>query len=101
MPVAEQIHHLHRPQCKHHSQHRRNGSAYHNSHADGTVDALHISLAPVLADQNAQSTLDAEDNTDQQKHRHIGCGHCRHFLVAQLTDHEGVDQAKGKGDQVL
>ena len=99
--VGQQIHHLHGEQEKHHCQHNGNARADEGGHTDGAVDAAGIPFAPVLADQNPQPALHAEYDADEQKDRDVGSGDCCHLLIAQLTDHKGVDQSQRKGDEVL
>ena len=70
-------------------------------HTQRTVDAFHIPPAPILAHQDTQAALDAEDDADEQKHRHIGGGDSGHLLVTQLAHHKGVNQPQGEGDEVL
>ena len=43
----------------------------------------------------------AEHQAQKDEYRHVGGGHRRHLRVAQLTDHEGVDEPQGEGDEIL
>ena len=99
--VAHEIHDLHRPEEQHHGHHQRQRHTQERRHADGAADALQVALAPVLADEDAHAGLYAEHNGDQQEHRHVGRRYRRHFVVAQLTDHQRVDQTQRKRDEIL
>ena len=99
--VAEQIHDRDGPQEQHQRDEQRQHHAQTGRHADGAADVGQILLPPVLADEDAYAGLDAEDDGDQQKYRHVGSGHRRHLVVAQLADHEGVDKTQRERDEVL
>ena len=87
MLVGHQIHHLYREQEKYHRQHRRQSAAQHAGHADGAADAFQIPLAPVLADEDTKTALDAKNDADKEKDRDICAGNGGHFVVSQLADH--------------
>ncbi len=99
--LTEQIHDLHRPEEEGGGQHGGDAHAQIGGHADGAADALQILFAPVLADEDAHAGLDAEHDGDQQEHRHVGGGDGGHLVVAQLADHEGVDETEREGDKIL
>ena len=101
MLVRQQIHHLHRKEEQNSGQHRGHDHPYHGGHAHSPADAPHILFAPILAGQNAKAALHTEDDGDQQKYRYIGSRYRGHLGVAQLADHEGVDESQRKGDEVL
>ena len=99
--VAHEIHDLHRPEEQRHGHHQRQRHTQERRHADGAADALQVALAPVLADEDAHAGLHAEHDGNQQEHRHVGRRYRRHFVVAQLTDHQRVDQTQRKRDEIL
>ena len=101
MFIGKQIHDLNWEQEEQNSQNQCDAGTDKGGNANGPVDVLQITLAPVLAHQNTETALYTEYDADEQKDRNIGRGDGRHLLVAQLTDHEGVDQAQREGDQVL
>ncbi len=82
-------------------QGQRHGCPDQGGHPQGAADAFPVSPAPILAHQNAQAALKAEDNADEEEDRDVGGGDGGHLGVAQAGDHEGVDEPQGKGDEIL
>ena len=99
--VGQQIHHRHGEQGEDRRQCQSDAASDQACHAQGTVDAFQITLAPVLAHQDSQAALNTEYDAGEQKHRHVGRRDGGHFLVAELTDHKGVDEPQGKGNEIL
>ena len=101
MLVAQKIHHLNGEEIEDDGHNEDQSCADGGGHTHGAVDVLRVLFAPVLAHQNAKTALDAEHHAEHQKYRHVGGGHGGHLRVAQLADHEGVDEAEGESDEVL
>ena len=101
MLVGKKIHHLHGEESEHRGQYHDEGDTDGGSHADGAADIGKILLAPILADEDAKATLDTEHDAQKQEHRYVGGGDGGHGGIAQLADHEGVDEAEGEGDEIL
>ena len=92
--VAHKIHDLHRPEEQRQRNEQRQSHAQPGGYADGTADVLMVALAPILADKDTHAGLHAEHDGDQQKHRHVGGLDRRHLVVAQLADHQRIDQTQ-------
>ena len=81
----------------------RQGEEGHGVEGDAhaAVDAVCVPPAPVLAHQNGEAALEAEDHQLQDEDRDVGGGDGGHLGVAQKAHHEGVREAQGGGDKVL
>ena len=99
--VAEQIHDGHREDCQNQRDEQGYRGAQHTGHAQTAVDAAGVLAAPVLAGQDAQAVLGAEDEAVEDEGGDVGCCDGGHLQIAQLADHEGIRQTQGKGDDVL
>ena len=99
--VGQQIHHLHGKQEEDRGQYQGQPAANDAGYPQRPADALHVALAPVLADENPKTALNAENDADKYKNRYVGRSDRRHFLISKLADHKGVNQPQRKGYQIL
>ena len=99
--VRDEVEHLRGEGAEDDGKEHAHAACDEKADAHHAVDALAVTVAPVLADEHARAALQAEDNELDDEDRHICHRDGGHLVTAEKTDHEGIQKAEGRGDQIL